>query len=189
MTRYSRGRWKSRAKTEEGDEMIEKRNRAPISEAKARDKVLAYALKLLAAKGRSENQLREKLAAKAWIDAAYIDDSIARLKELNYINDRAFAMNYATSRLALKSIGKARLARELAGKQLSRDIVEETLAAVFEEVAEEDLLDQALAKQVRLHGKPMDEKSVRRLIAYLMRRGFPYDTIARKVRRLRSEEN
>lgn len=187
MSRYTRGKWQPRAANAEGDEAIEKSSRAPVSEDKARNKTFAYALKLLAAKGRSENQLRDKLAAKPWLDPAFIDDSIARLKEMGYVNDRAFALNYATSRLALKSIGRSRLARELAEKQLSREVVEETLAAVFEEVAEEDLLDRAIAKQMRLHGRPTNEKSVRRLYAYLMRRGFPYDAIVKRVRAIRTE--
>ena len=186
MSRYRRGKWQPRAANAEGEGAIEKRNKAPVSEEKARDKVFAYALKLLAAKGRSENQLRDKLAAKPWIDPAFIDDCIARLKEMGYVNDRAFALNYATSRLALKSIGRTRLARELAEKQLAREVIEETLATVFEEVAEEDLLDRAIAKQMRLHGRPSDEKSVRRLYAYLMRRGFPYDAIVKKVRAIRT---
>ena len=188
MNRYRRGKWQPRAENPEGEAPTDKRPKAPVSPEKARDKVFAYALKLLAAKSRSEQQLRDKLASKAWIDAAFIDDAIARLKEMGYVNDRAFALNYATSRLALKSIGRARLARELAEKQLSRDVVEETLSTVFEEVAEEDLLERAIEKQMRMHGKPTDEKSLRRLYAYLMRRGFPYDQIIKKVRAVRFAE-
>jgi len=187
MSRYARGKWQPRAAKAEGEEAIEKRSKTPVSEEKVRNKVFAYALKLLAAKGRSENQLRDKLTAMPWIDPAFIDDCIVRLKEMGYVNDRAFALNYATSRLALKSIGRSRLTRELAEKQLSREVVEETLAAVFEEVAEEDLLDKAIEKQMRLHGRPTDEKSVRRLYAYLMRRGFPYDAIVKRVRTIRTE--
>ena len=54
---------------------------------------MAAALRLLTARARSEAQLREKLLAKSWLDASLIDNCIARLKELGYINDRQFALN------------------------------------------------------------------------------------------------
>jgi regulatory protein len=152
---------------------------------RAKEKMMATALRMLAARARSEAQLREKLLAKEWLDASLLDECLARLKELGYINDRNFARQYALSRLQSRGIGRGRLARELAEKKLAREIIEETLETVFEEVAEDDLLDKAIEKHIRLHGAPKDPKGARRIFAHLMRRGFQYDLIARRLRSIR----
>jgi SOS response regulatory protein OraA/RecX len=81
-----------------------------------------------------------------------------------------------------RAIGRTRLARELAEKKVPREIIEQTLEAVFAEVAEDDLIEKAIAKHIRLHGAPNDAKSAKRIFAHLMRRGFQYDLIARRLR-------
>lgn len=154
-------------------------------EARAREKVFAAALRLLSARARSEQQLRDKLLAKDWLDPTLIDDCIARLKELGYIDDRGFAMNYALSRLNLKPVGRQRLGRELSEKKISRELIDETLSAVFEEVGEDALLNRAVEKHTRLHGKPADPKGAKKLMAYLMRLGFSYDLVMKKLRAIR----
>jgi regulatory protein len=153
-----------------------------LSRDKAKEKVMTAALRMLVARARSENQLREKLLAKEWLDASLIDECIARLKELGYVNDRSYAYNYALSRLQGRAIGRNRLGRELAEKKVPREIIEQTLEAVFEEVAEDDLIEKAIEKHIRLHGAPHDPKSAKRIFAHLMRRGFQYDLIAKRLR-------
>ena len=156
-----------------------------LSRDKAREKMMAAALRMLVARARSETQLREKLLAKEWLDASLLDECIARLKELGYVNDKSFAYHYALSRLQGRAIGKTRLGRELAEKKVSREIIEQTLEVVFEEVAEDDLIEKAIEKHIRLHGAPNDPKSAKRIFAHLMRRGFQYDLIAKRLRSIR----
>jgi regulatory protein len=168
------------------NQQAEKRAASP---ERAREKMMTAALRMLVARPRSEAQLREKLLAKEWLDHSLLDQCMARLKELNYVNDRSFARNYAQSRLQNRAIGRSRLARELTEKRVSREIIEETLEAVFEEVAEDQILDRALEKHIRLHGAPNDPKSARRIFAHLMRRGFQYDLIARRLRSIRKDRD
>jgi regulatory protein len=174
---------------EERHQLIENRKedrpQPGVSREKAKEKLMTTALRMLAARARSEEQLREKLLAKQWLDHSLLDECIARLKELGYINDRSFAHNYALSRLHNRAIGKSRLARELTTKKVSREIIEQTLEAVFEEVPEGDLLEKAIEKHIRLHGTPNDPKSAKRIFAHLMRRGFQYDLIAGRLRSIR----
>jgi regulatory protein len=160
---------------------------AGVSRDKAKEKMMTTALRMLAARARSENQLRERLLAKEWLDHSLLDECLARLKELGYVNDRSFAHNYALSRLHNRAIGRSRLGRELTEKKVSREIIEETLEAVFEEVAEDQLLEKAIDKHIRLHGAPNDPKSARRIFAHLMRRGFQYDLIAKRLRTIRKD--
>ncbi len=154
---------------------------------KARERVMATALKMLAARACSEQQLRERLLQKAWTTPALVDECLARLKELGYINDEQFARSYAASRLSLRAVGRSRVARELKTKKVARETISNALDEVFEEVSEEALIERAIAKRIRTHGQPTDRASAKRLFDHLARLGFGYDLIIRKLRALRAE--
>ena len=159
----------------------------PPGPEKIRDKTMAAALKILASRPRSENQLRERLLAKPWADREAIEDCIARLKELGYVNDSQFAQSYATSRLSLRAVGRGRLARELAGKRVARKTIDEALDLVFDEVEEESLIDRAIQKRIRTHGRPTDRAGAKRMFDHLIRLGFEYGLIIRKLRALKAD--
>ena len=48
------------------------------------------------------------------------------------------------------------------------------------------MLEELIRKRVRLKGQPADRDARNKLIAYLMRRGFSYDLVMRKVREMGS---
>jgi regulatory protein len=154
---------------------------------KTRARIFARALNILAARPRSERQLRERLLAKPWAEAALVDECIARLKELGYVNDGLFAHNYASSRVNAKPVGRSRLARELAGKKVERQLINEALDTVFEEVGEGTLIDRAIEKRIRTRGRPRDRNDAKRMFDYLARLGFGYDLIIKKLQALRAE--
>jgi regulatory protein len=157
------------------------------SSKQAGEKVMAAALKILSTRSCSEGQLRDRLIAKRWADARLVEDCIRRLKDLGYVNDDLFARSYASHRVSSKPIGRARLARELAIKKVSRDRVDRALDLVFGEVAEEGLLDKAITRRIRTHGRPADRSAAKRMFDHLVRLGFEYDLIVRKLRALRTE--
>ncbi|HSE36089.1 MAG TPA: regulatory protein RecX [Blastocatellia bacterium] len=144
------------------------------------------ALTILAARSCSEGQLRDRLSAKRWADAGLIEDCIIRLKELGYVNDALFAHNYANYRVNSKPLGRARLARELALKKVPRTKVDEALDLVFAEAPEETLIDRAIARRMRTHGRPADRAAAKRLFDHLARLGFEYDLIVKKLSSLRT---
>jgi len=59
---------------------------------------------------------------------------------------------------------------------------------VFGEVAEESLLDQAIERRIRTHGRPGDRAAAKRMFDHLARLGFEYDLISRKLREVKSRE-
>lgn len=158
-----------------------------IGGEKIRDKTMAAALKILASRARSENQLRERLLAKPWADAEAVEDCISRLKELGYVNDSRFAHSYASSRLTLRAVGRGRLTRELRAKRVSGRTIDEALDLVFDEVGEDSLIERAIRKRIRTHGRPTDRASAKRMFDHLVRLGFEYDLIIRKLRALKAE--
>ncbi|HVF90884.1 MAG TPA: regulatory protein RecX [Blastocatellia bacterium] len=157
-----------------------------MSAEKARERLLATALKILAARPRSESQLRERLLSRPWAEPELVDSCIDRLKELGYVDDRSFAETYANHRVHLKPVGRSRIARELAGKKVARETINRALDEVFEEVDEESLIDRAIEKRVRTHGSPEGQGGAKRMFDHLARLGFQYDLIVRKLRALRA---
>lgn len=179
-------RFGGRASEDRDAESKRSLKREPSAE-KARDKVMATAFKMLAARPRSEQQLRERLLSKAWADPQIVDECLARLKELGYVNDEAFAHSYAVSRLNLRAVGKSRVARELQGKKVARQTITIALETVFEEISEEALIERAIAKRIRTHGLPEDRAASKRMLDHLARLGFEYDLIIRKLRALKAD--
>jgi SOS response regulatory protein OraA/RecX len=165
-----------------------RRQRArPARPEREREKVMAAALKILAARPRSEKQLRERLLERAGADPEMVDYCIARLKEMGYVNDSLFAHSYASSRVSVRPVGRSRLARELASKRVSRETIDETLDDILGEDGEEALIERAIQKRIRTHGRPIDRGSAKRMFDHLSRLGFEYNLIIRKLRALRAE--
>lgn len=147
---------------------------------------MAAALKILASRACSEAQLRDRLVARAK-DPQLVEDCIKRLKEFGYVNDDLFAHSYARSRVNLKPLGRSRLARELTVKKVPRKSIDDALDLVFDETAEDKLIDRAITKRLRAHGRPADRAGAKRMFDHLTRLGFEYDLIVRKLRALRAE--
>ncbi len=144
------------------------------------------ALNMLAARSCSEGQLRDRLKAKGWAEPGLVEDCIKRLKELGYVNDDSFARSYASYRVGSKPLGRARLSRELAARKVSRNSIDGALDLVFGEVAEETLIERAIERRIRSHGRPSDRAAAKRMFNHLARLGFEYDLIVRKLSGLRA---
>ncbi|MCI0336077.1 MAG: RecX family transcriptional regulator [Acidobacteria bacterium] len=148
------------------------------------EKTLERALKLLSYKPRSVAELRERLLEKEWADETTVDQVIARLRELGYLNDEQFALSYATSRLNTKPLGRTRLRRDLQRKKLPTQTVENTLDEAYNMQSEEDLIERAIDKRLRLKGPPSTRQESKKLFDYLIRRGFSYDLVLCKLREI-----
>jgi regulatory protein len=148
------------------------------------EKLMERALRLLSYKPRSIEELRGRLLEKDWADEAAVDQVIARLEELGYLNDEQFAITFATSRLTSKPLGPTRLRRDLQRKKLPMQTVENTIDEAYSMQSEEGLIDRAIDKRIRLRGRPSTRQESKKLFDYLLRRGFNYDLVLRKVREL-----
>jgi regulatory protein len=166
--------------TEESDEGVS------IDPEKARERTMQRAIKLLAAKPRSIAELRERLLEKKWTDETTVGAVIEKLCEYGYLNDQQFAEGYAAFHLRQKPVGRQRLQRALALKKVDKEIADEAIDQVLNETSEEKLIGLAIEKRVRLRGRPSTREETKKLFDHLLRRGFPYDLVIRKVRELSS---
>jgi len=131
---------------------------------------------------RSEKELALRLRQKKFSEAV-IQETIHFLKEKEFIDDRVFAQGWVASRLK-KPFGLRRISLELAGKGLSKEIIEQTLTRIKEDHSESEVVSQLAEKRFsRLKGiEPQKAKA--RVYAYLMRRGFSPDTVGEIVNNL-----
>ena len=145
------------------------------------EKTMQRALRLLSYKPRTVAELRERLREKEWAEEEAVEQVIARLRELNDLNDEEYAANFAATRLQMKPLGRSRLRRDLQRKKLSSPTIEQAVSDAYAEKPEEGLIDEALEKRIRLKGPPATREESAKLIAYLLRRGFSYDLVLQKV--------
>lgn len=144
-------------------------------------KTFARAVKLLAAKPRSIAELRERLL-QGTADEQIVETVIARLREYGYLNDERFAFGYASYKVKQKPVGRRRLARDLKFKKVDSAVANDALEMVFAETPEAQLIDQAIAKRLRLRGKPKTRAEAKSLFDYLLRQGFEFELASNKVR-------
>jgi regulatory protein len=163
----------------------EENSAKPLSAAdaeKIRVRTLQRAVKLLAAKPRSVEELRERLLEKSWTNAQAVDAALAKLKEYDYLNDEQFARQFAAARVRQKPMGRTRVARDLKRKKVDRETAEAALEEVFNQTSEDALIDEAIARYTLARGRPQTQQETKRLADHLLRRGFSYDLIFDKVR-------
>ena len=169
------------------EDVEETRPARPVDAEKARERTLQRAVKLLAAKPRSVEELRERLLEKQWADEAAVDYALEKLKGYGYLDDESFAFGFAASRVRQRPVGRQRLARDLPMKKVSRETADAALDLVFQETPEDELIAAAIEKRIRLRGRPQTRQETKSLFDHLLRRGFSYDLIIRKVREASAE--
>jgi len=158
-----------------------------LSVAEILRKTFDRAVKLLAAKPRSVAELRERLLRGKNIDEEVVETVISRLREYGYLNDERLAFSYASYKIKQKPVGRRRLERDLKLKKVDNTVANEALEMVFAETSEEQLIDEAIAKRVRLRGKPKNRAEAKSLFDHLLRRGFAFDLVSERVRSLATD--
>ena len=148
----------------------------------ARAKNTAY--RLLTYRPRSRAELVQKLQDREY-DHAVVDAVVADLERLGYVNDHEFARQWAAARTRLRGFGRRRIEQELRGKGISRDLIGETLAKLFEDAPEREVALREAEKKLKSLARFEPEVRRRRLAGHLERRGFPMDVIYDVLRRVR----
>ena len=134
------------------------------------------AMRLLEHMDRTEKGLRDKLRQSGFSPDA-VDAALAYVQSYGYIDDSRYARTYIAYRMDSKS--RQKIIQELIGK----GVYKETAVAAWEEEAalnspdERTLLVRTVEKKYA-PGTELDEKEMRRLYGYLVRRGFQFSDIS-----------
>jgi len=142
------------------------------------------AIKLLTIKPRSVAELRERLLQGKNTNADIVETVIARLEEYGYLNDERFAFSYASLKVKQRPVGRRRLERDLKLKKVENSVAEGALELVYAETPEEQLIDAAIEKRIRVRGKPKSRIEAKKLFDHLLRQGFEFELVSDKVRAL-----
>jgi SOS response regulatory protein OraA/RecX len=87
-----------------------------------------------------------------------------------------------------RPLGRRRLARDLSLKKVDKQTVTTALDEVFEATPEAELIERAIAKRLRLRGKPKSREDAKKLFDHLLRQGFAFDLVSERVRRLLKDD-
>ena len=104
-------------------------------------KALEFSIKSITRKRQTEARIREKLAKR--FPQADADQVVARLKELNYLNDEEFSAAWINYRSLSSPRGKYALKQELK----RNGIKEKDMAKALEEYEEHHVLKELAAKK------------------------------------------
>ncbi|GAA3753184.1 regulatory protein RecX [Terriglobus aquaticus] len=163
-----------------------KRAREPLTETE----LLDYAAKSLGARMQSERDLRRKLRDRAEpgpTGAEAVDAVIAKLKELRYLSDERYAVDFARLRQENRSLGRRRVQQDLQNKGIASPVITEALESAYKGVDEVALVRQHIERK-RLQA-PTDDKSTARILRRLTAAGFSSKSIFTVLRQLRSGES
>ena len=122
-------------------------------------------------KDRTAKDLYSKLCL-AGFDKKAVAKVIARLIEVDLINDRRFAENYA-SRLIESNVSKREALQKMLQKGVPYDIAKDVLA---ESEADENKQIEALINK-KYRTKLMSDGGVQKVYAALIRKGFSYEAV------------
>lgn len=166
--------------------------RAPPDRQRAWD----YLLNVLSRQAYTVAELRRKLARRE-VPAPLAEELLARLQELNLVNDESFAEQYVTARRAAR--GRLALKNDLRRKGVSEEIVESEVAGL--DGAQQLAAALALLEKNAWRYRPADQtgpaegadeieavaerrKAAARAKAFLARRGFTPDVVVSAVERV-----
>lgn len=155
--------------------------RQDTTKARPADRYLDDALRYLARCDRTASQIETHLL-RTGATAAQARAVLAKLTALRYVDDEAYALRWAESRLRRVPMGKERLRAELLGKGLDEPVVERALAACYGGRDEESLGRAALSGRNK-----RTKTSARKAAGFLRQRGFEEEVIERVIRHARSE--
>jgi len=149
------------------------------------DALWEYAVKVLGGRAYSIGELREKLRRRAE-RAGDVDGVLARLKDVGYLDDRRFAENFATSRLANEKFGRGRVLHDLRARRVAPAVAERTVEQVYRDVDENALIEDWIRRKYRTAAREnlfQEDKDLAAAYRRLLRAGFRTGAIVRVLKR------
>ena len=162
--------------------------RKEIEEGEVQQEAFDHATRLLGMRMQSERELRTKLGRKDYGPTA-IDAVIENLKRLNYVDDTKFAASRAADQANVKRHGKVRAVQELMKSGVARPLAEKAAAAAYQDVDPKQAAVELATKRLPSLRRLQPDAAKRRLIGFLQRRGFDYETVQHAVEKTLNASN
>ena len=135
------------------------------------------ALRLLALRDHSRQELRQKLIAKDF-PPAEVDEVLEHLVGKGYVDDPRYARRLAAYLGRERMLGPRRIVQKLLQKGLSPDLVDESVAAGEADFPTPERLGRLLQKKMgnRL-SNPLSSEEMKKLGRFFFQRGFSWGDI------------
>lgn len=137
---------------------------------------MRLAMRYLARWDRTVAQVEQHLRDQG-ASPAQVQQTIGRLSDLRYLNDRAYAERWVERRLARQPMGRDRLKAELLAKGIAGPLADGAIAQALADVSEEALAALALESMQR-KGRRVTLAQARQ---FLRQRGFEEEVISRMI--------
>lgn len=135
------------------------------------------AVRYLARWDRTVAQVEQFLLSKG-ASSVQANQTISRLSDLRYLDDRAYAGRWIESRMARQPMGRERLLAELQARGIGESVAERAVREALREVDDDTLAKQAL-KSWQRKGRRV---TVLQAVRLLRQWGFEEETIERTIR-------
>lgn len=141
------------------------------------------AINFISYKPRTEYQVKQKLRRVGY-NSDDAEFAVHFLKEFGYLDDRAYAINFANEFLIRKPSGAKRLRQELIKRGIGKEIIDYVCNISFDEDTTYTMALQSAKKKLKAIAYKSQEKQKNSLIQYLQRQGFDWDTIKKIIEEL-----
>lgn len=141
-------------------------------------KVYEKILKFASLRPRSEREFKDWLK-KHKVDRNFQPELFNRLKKLNFLDDKKFALWWVKQRKEFRLKSKKELIQELRLKGIPKDIIEEVLSKI--DIDEINTARNLLEKKKYLWEGLKGVESRKRKLEFLLRHGFDWEVINKVV--------
>ena len=152
------------------------------------EKLVNASLRYVSYRPRSEKELTDFLTKKLVLwkvsGGVLIEKVVERMRELGYVDDRAFARWWVDQRSTFKPKGARLISLDLARKGISKETLEEALQGnavgqgAFDELK---IAQKAILKKVATWAQLPTIEQKRKMYTFLAQRGFSYDVIEKII--------
>jgi regulatory protein len=119
--------------------------------------------------------------ARAGYEEPVVEAVLVRLTQDRYLDDTGYAARVARTRLRFDGLGRNRIRQDLRARGVPRDAAEGGLAEALTEVPEAETLDRVAQRYWKNRTSDEPRQRLRKLWAFLVRRGFPSDLVRARL--------
>lgn len=159
------------------------RRRKTVNTNDTAKKARVYVLKLLKSRPRTIFEVNDKLCGKGY-RKEIIENLIKDFRERKYLDDKAFARLWVSSKMSLKPEGRYLLRKKLQRKGVHADIIEEVLADETSASDEYEIARTLALSRKKVLGGIDKTKSKKRIYDYLLRRGFDFEMVYKVIKEI-----
>jgi regulatory protein len=158
---------------------------AKVAKSESETRAKNIAVNYLSYRKRSAKEIRDHLIRKG-IDRESSEKVVRDLQSAGILDDREFAHSFIKDRLLRKPAGLALLRRQLTAKGIASETAEEILEELVSPQLQQKAAMELVRRRLQLARRSLsgldEDKRKKRLIDFLLRRGFSYEVTMKTIR-------